>query len=153
MKSLKKLLLVGGLITLVIAAIAYFRDTTPPQVVLTPTSGPVSPATPLILLVKDEGTGLKKVNVNLVQGDLRLSLNQQEFATPVEQTTIDLSLTGLRLREGPFTIEVAATDQAIYRFGKGNVAEDSFELTYDSRPPVISVISRAHNFSRGAQDW
>ncbi len=149
MKSLKKLLLVVVLIALVIAAIAYFRDTAPPQVTLTPDSGPVSPATPLTLLVQDEGTGLKAIDVNLVQGDLRISLNRQEFPTPLEQTTIELSLDGLRLREGTFTIEVSATDQAIYRLGKGNTAETSFELLNDSRPPAISVISRAHNFTRG----
>lgn len=149
MKSLKKLLLVGVLITLVIAAIAYFRDTSPPLAVLTPASGPVSPATPLTLLVHDEGTGLKEVDVHLVQGELRASLSRQEFPTPVEQVTIELRLEGLRLREGAFTIEVSATDQAIYRLGKGNVAQETFELIYDSRPPAISVISRAHNFTRG----
>ena len=140
MKSLKKLILVIVLIALVIAAIAYFRDTNPPQATLSPASGPVSPATPLTLLVQDEGTGLKEVDVTLVQGDLRISLHRQDFPTAVEQTTIELSLAGLRLREGAFTIEVSATDQAIYRLGKGNVAQESFELTYDSRPPAISVI-------------
>jgi len=149
LKSLKKLLLVVILIALIIAAIAYFRDTTPPQVTLTPASGPVSPATPLTLLVHDEGTGLKKIDVNLVQADLRISLSHQEFPTPQGEATIELSLEGLRLREGAFTIEVSATDQAIYRLGKGNVAQESFELLNDSRPPAISVISRAHNFTRG----
>jgi murein DD-endopeptidase MepM/ murein hydrolase activator NlpD len=149
LKSLKKLLLVVILIALVIAAIAYFRDTNPPQVTLTPASGPVSPATLLTLQVNDEGTGLKVIDVNLVQGDLRISLNRQEFPTPLNQATIELSLEGLRLRDGAFTIEVSATDQAIYRLGKGNTAEESFELLNDSRPPSISVISRAHNFTRG----
>ncbi len=149
MKSLKKLLLVIILIALVIAAIAYFRDTSPPQATLTPANGSVSPATPLTLMVHDDGTGLKEVEVNLVQGDLRLSLNRQEFPTAVKQATIELSLEGLRLREGALTIEVSTTDQAIYRLGKGNVAEESFELIFDSRPPAISVISRAHNFTRG----
>ncbi|MBW6510248.1 MAG: M23 family metallopeptidase [Desulfuromonadales bacterium] len=149
MKSFKKLLLVVVLIALIIAAIAYFRDTAPPQVALTPASGPVSPATPLNLLVRDEGTGLKEVDVYLVQGELRVSLSRQEFPAPREQETIELSLEGLRLREGAFTIEVTATDQAIYRLGKGNTAQEVFELIYDSRPPAISVISRAHNFTRG----
>ncbi len=149
MKSLKKLLFIGVLITLVIAVIAYFRDTTPPQAVLTPANGPVSPATPLTLLVHDEGTGLKEVDVHLVQGELRVSLSRQEFPTPVEQATIELNLEGLRLREGDFTIEISATDQAIYRLGKGNVTQETVELIYDSRPPAISVISRAHNFTRG----
>jgi murein DD-endopeptidase MepM/ murein hydrolase activator NlpD len=149
LKSLKKLLLVVVVIALIIAAIAYFRDTDPPLVTLTPATGPVSPATPLTLQVHDEGTGLKVVDVNLVQGDLRISLDRQEFQTPLEQTTIELSLEGLRLREGTFTVEVSATDQAIYRLGKGNTAEASFELLNDSRPPAISVISRAHNFTRG----
>ncbi len=149
MKSLKKLLLVVVLIALVIAVITYFRDTAPPQAALTPASGSVSPATPLTLVVQDESTGIKEIDVNLVQGELRVSLHRQAYTKATEQATLDVKLEGLRLREGAFTIEVSARDHAIYRLGKGNVTEETFALTYDSRPPVISVISRAHNFSRG----
>ena len=149
MKSLKKILLVVLLITAVIAAVAYFRDTTPPQVSLTPGAGPVSPQTPLSLAIEDDGAGIKEVHAHLVQGDLRIQLAREEFPTATRDARIELSLAGLRLREGAFTIEVSAGDHAIYRLGQGNVEETSFELTFDSRPPTISVVSRAHNFTRG----
>lgn len=149
MKSLKKLLLIVILTSAVLAAVTYFRDTAPPQVTLTPESGPVSPQTPLTLSAEDKGAGLKEVNVNLVQGDLRIQLTRQEFAAATESASIELDLTGLRLREGAFRIEISAGDHAIYHLGKGNVTEIAFDLTYDSRPPNISVISRAHNFTRG----
>ena len=149
MKSLKKLLLVIILISAVIAAVAYFRDTTPPQVVLTPGTGPVSPLTPFTLAIEDHGAGIKEVQVHLLQGDLRVQLAHEKFPAATQDAHLEFNLEGLRLREGLFTIDVSAGDHSIYRLGQGNEESISFELTYDSRPPTISVISRAHNFTRG----
>ncbi len=149
MKSLKKLLLVVILISAVIAAVAYFRDTTPPLVSLTPGEGPVSPLTPFFLAIEDDGAGIKEVQVHLSQGDLRIQLAHEDFPAATKDARIEFNLEGLRLREGLFTIEVSAQDHSIYRLGQGNVEDIFFQLTYDSRPPTISVMSRAHNFTRG----
>ncbi|MFO7765675.1 MAG: M23 family metallopeptidase [Pelovirga sp.] len=149
MKSLKKLLLIIIVISAVIAAVAYFRDTAPPQVSITPETGPVSPQTTLTLAITDEGVGIKEVQAHLVQGDLRVRLGRETFPTATQSAQIEFNLKDLQLREGVFTIEVSAGDHAIYRLGKGNIEDTSFELTFDSRPPAISVISRAHNFTRG----
>lgn len=149
MKSIKKLLFVVVVVAALVVAVTYFRDTSPPQVGLTPATGPVSPRSELLLTLSDEGTGIRQVTVNLVQGDFRMQLAQREFPAATAETTLPLSLAELKLREGAFTIEVTAGDHSVYRLGKGNVTEQSYPLTYDSRPPVVSVISRAHNFTRG----
>mgnify|MGYP001076973106 CR=1 FL=1 len=149
MKSIKKLLFVIVLVALIATAVTYFRDTTAPSATLTPDSGPISPRSELTLALADEGSGVKQLTVTLIQEQSRLPLIQQEFPTGTDNTTIPLNLADLNLREGSLQIEVVAGDHAVYNFGKGNVTEQTFQLTYDSRPPVIGVVSRAHNFTRG----
>lgn len=149
MKSIKKLFFVAILILLVVLGVSYFRDTTPPELTLTPDAGPVSPVTEIQLSLADEGTGVKQLAVDLVQGDFRIQLEQREFPAGTGTASIALNLADLKLREGDFQIEVTSGDHAIYHFGKGNVAAQTFTLTFDSRPPAISVVSRAHNFTRG----
>ncbi len=149
MKSLKKLLLlliIGGLIA---AAVTYFRDTAAPIVQLTPGNGSISGKTPLVLNLQDEGAGLKTLLVEIVQGEMRQVLLQQDFPprTPIAQLTLQLD--GKKVKEGDLTIEITSGDQAIYHLGKGNSSTIRFEMTYDSRPPIISVLSRAHNFRHG----
>ena len=79
MKSLKKLLLLLVIVGLVAAAFTYFRDTAAPVARLTPGFGPISNKTALALDLSDEGTGLKTLLVEAVQGDVRQILLQQEF--------------------------------------------------------------------------
>ncbi|WP_020675145.1 M23 family metallopeptidase [Geopsychrobacter electrodiphilus] len=149
MKSLKKLLLILIVIGLFAAAFTYFRDTAAPLVQLTPGTGPVSNTTPLKLNLSDEGTGLKSLKVEAVQGDKHLLLLSQEFPPQTLNAQIDLLLGDKKLGEGPVTIEVTSGDRSIYHLGKGNSEKVSFNLTYDSRAPIISVLSRTHNFRHG----
>lgn len=149
MKSIKKLfflLIVAGLVAV---AVFYFRDTKAPLINLTPDSGPVSAKTKLALGISDSGMGLKNVQVHLIQGSNRLPLLQQDFTPQTTTFEQQLDLSGLNLEQGQLRIEVSATDQAIYHFGKGNTLQKLFDLTYDTRPPVISILSKAHNFTKG----
>lgn len=149
MKSLKKLLLlliIGGLIA---AVFTYFRDTTAPTARLTPGTGPFSNKTALALDLRDEGTGLKSLFVEAVQGGKRQTLLIQEFPPQTLKAQIDLPLADKKLKEGPLTIEITSGDRAIYHLGQGNSSKVTFNLTYDSRPPIISVLSRTHNFRHG----
>lgn len=149
LKSLKKLLLLIIIVSLIAAAFTYFRDTAAPVAQLTPGDGPVSNKTPLVLSLRDEGAGLKNVTIEAIQGEKRLLLMKQDFPAQTQQVQIDLQLSNNKLKEGPLTIEVSSGDRAIYRLGKGNISSQSFELTFDSRPPIISILSRTHNFRHG----
>jgi hypothetical protein len=42
--------------------------------------------------------------------------------------------------------------QPIYHLGKGNTAQQLFTLTYDTRPPIISILSKAHNFTKSGSE-
>lgn len=149
MKSLKKLLLLLFIVVLIAAAFTYFRDTVAPTARLTPGAGSISNNTTLALDLRDEGTGIKTLLVEAIQGDKRQIILTQEFPTQTQQAQLEISLADKRLQEGPLTIEVTSGDHSIYHLGEGNRSSLSFDLSYDSRAPIISVLSRTHNFRHG----
>lgn len=149
MKSLKKLVFLLIIGSLIAAAFTYFRDTSAPVAQLTPGDGPVSHKTPLVLSLQDDGAGLKNVTIEAVQDDKRQVLLTQDFPPQTRETHLNLKLGDQKLKEGPLTIEITSGDRAIYHLGKGNSNKVSFALVYDSRPPIISILSRTHNFRHG----
>ncbi len=149
MKSIKKLFLLIILVGLIAAAVYYFRDTEGPTISLLPSSGPISAKSPLSLTLTDEGTGLKQVQVTVIQAGNRMSLVDRQAPPEAKQIDIELNLGSLKLKEGAIEIEIVAGDRAIYHLGKGNSSYKSFNLTYDTRPPIISILSKAHNFTKG----
>jgi len=137
------------LIGLVAGGVYYFRDTNGPVAVLTPDGGPVSGRRPLLLVVDDADSGLKHVRVSLRQGDREQVLLERDFAPGTRHLQQEISLKGRKLKNAPLQIRVEATDTAIYHFGQGNSSVREFTLTFDSRPPTISVLSRSHNLNQG----
>lgn len=149
MKSIKKLFVLLIVVGLVSAGVFYFRDTAPPQLNLTPGSGPISKKSKVLLSLNDEGMGLKNIQVTIIQGTDRIPLIKQDFPAQTSVFDRELDLSALKLKQGILQIEVIATDQSIYHLGKGNTTQQLFNLTYDTRPPVISILSKAHNFTKG----
>ncbi len=149
MKSLKKIVIFLIIIAIIAGGVLYFRDTAPPQITLTPGNGPVSAKTKLLLSLADDGIGLKTVQVNVLQGSSRRSLLARDFPEQTASVDIDLDLSALQLADGGLQIEIVSTDRAIYHFGKGNTSTQLYSLTYDTRAPIISILSKAHNFTRG----
>lgn len=149
MKSIKKFFLLLIIIGLISAGVFYFRDTKQPQVSLTPGSGPISKKSEIMLALNDEGMGLKNLQVTVIQGTDRIPLIKRDFPAQTSVTDIELDLSSLKLKQGGIQIEVVATDHSIYHLGKGNTTQEIYSLTYDTRPPVISILSKAHNFTKG----
>ena len=149
MKSLKKLFFLLILVGLIACVVFYFRDTEGPLISLSPATGPVSAKTPLSLTFADEGTGLKTVQVTIVQGGSRVPLVDQTIPPQTKEISLELNFGSLKLKDGQIQIEVVATDQSIYHLGKGNSTRQLFEVTYDTRPPIISILSKAHNLTKG----
>lgn len=149
LKPIKKLLLLLILIAVVASGVFYFRDTKAPLITLTPGDGPISAKTSLNLSLTDELTGLREVTVTAVQNGRRVPLASQTFPPETSDYQVELSLTGKKLKNGPFQIEVSAVDQSVYHMGKGNYSQQIFNLTYDTRAPIISILSKAHNFNKG----
>lgn len=149
MKPFKKLLLFLLLAGLVAAAVFYFRDTNPPAITLTPGSGPISAKTPLVLTLADETSGLRELTVTAIQKEKRITLVSETFPAETRNYELELSLSSKKIKDGPVQIEVSAIDQSVYHLGEGNQTRQNFQLTYDTRAPIISVLSKAHNFTKG----
>jgi len=137
------------LIALIAGGVYYFRDTDGPQVTLTPDQGPVSGSRPVQLKLADAGSGLRNVNVSVVQNGKTLPLVSRDFPVQTATTDVSLPLAELTLKNGPLEMVVQTTDRSIYHFGQGNVTEQRVVLEYDNKPPVISVRSRSHNLNQG----
>jgi murein DD-endopeptidase MepM/ murein hydrolase activator NlpD len=149
LKSIKKLFFLLILVGLIAGAVFYFRDTEGPLISLNPATGPVSAKTPLSLTFSDAATGLESVQVTILQGGSRLPLVEQSIPPQTKKISLELNLGALKLKDGPIQIEVVATDLSIYHLGKGNVNRQLFEITYDTRAPIIAILSKAHNLNKG----
>ncbi|GAB4179699.1 MAG: M23 family metallopeptidase [Geothermobacteraceae bacterium] len=149
MRTSSVILVLVVLIGLVAGGIYYFRDTDGPVVSLAPESGPVSSSKPLLLIVEDNDSGLRRVTVRLNQNGHDRVLLQQDLGPGQRQLQQQIELKGLKLKNAPFTLVVEATDSAIYHFGQGNTSHRDFAFAYDSKPPRISLLSRSHNLNQG----
>lgn len=126
----------------------YFRDTSAPQLALRPDSGPVAGKQQLQLELQD-GAGLKDVQVTAIQGGKSMELVNRSFGSEVRAQIETFTLQGAGLADGPVELRVAAGDRSPYHFGRGNRAERTFTLDFDSKPPVVSALSTAHNLNQG----
>lgn len=149
MRTSSLVLLAVLLIALVAGGIYYFRDTDEPLITLTPGGGPISNHRPLLLVIDDEGSGLKQLKVIASQGTKEFPLASRELEPGAYQHREELSLAGLKLKNGPIEIRIEANDRSVYHFGQGNTGSESFVLEFDNKPPVISVVSRSHNLNQG----
>ncbi len=127
----------------------YLRDTTAPQLRLHPDAGPVSAKRDLVLDLQDPGSGLKALQVTVVQGEKSQELLNKDYASGIVSQEEKFSLAGAGLKDGPAELRITATDRSIYSFGRGNRIEKSFPFEYDSKPPAVAVVSRAHNVNQG----
>lgn len=133
---------------LVVGGVFYFRDTTPPTAVLSPAAGAVSANRPLTLSLKDSG-GLRSVEVTATQGMNNIPVLTKTYPLGTTNAEENITLPTTVLKDGPFELKVVATDRSIYHFGAGNRGTSTFTLTYDNTPPVVSVLSVAHNVTQG----
>jgi murein DD-endopeptidase MepM/ murein hydrolase activator NlpD len=142
--------LVAALVVLGLAGLAFllFRDMTPPVVSLTPAAGPVSQATEFSLKIEDQGSGLRHLAIAAVQNGKTTPLASLDLAGERELTK-PFTLPEKTLSEGPFTLEIAATDASFSNFFQGRTAEISAQFTLDSRAPILQVESLAHNLNQG----
>jgi murein DD-endopeptidase MepM/ murein hydrolase activator NlpD len=149
LKSLKKLFFLLIIVGLIAAGVFYFRDTKAPELTLTPGSGSIAKKSKLLLSLNDEGTGIKTIQVFVIQGANRFPLLQRDFPPQTKVADLELDLSVLKLKQGGVQLEVNTTDQSVYHLGKGNSSQQLFSFTYDTRAPIISIRSKAHNFTKG----
>ncbi|MBU5635970.1 M23 family metallopeptidase [Geomonas sp. Red69] len=127
----------------------YFLDTAGPAFALSRQSGPISSKLDVTLRLRDR-SGLKSLNVNLVQGQKNFPILTREYPSGIKEGAETFRLPAQPgLKEGPVRLEVRAVDRSIFGFGSGNRSEQTFNFDYLNKPPAVAVLSTAHNVSRG----
>lgn len=135
------------LLLIVGAGVGYFflRDSQAPGMTLSPDSGAISAKKPPMLTVQDDKAGLKNLVVSVSQDGKATELFNKTFERGIKQQELPLALEKLALKNGPLQINVSTSDFATL----ANRTEQSFTLEYDTKPPVISVLTTAHNVYEG----
>lgn len=135
------------LLLIVGAAVGYLilRDNQAPQITLNPASGAVSGKKPPMLTLQDSSAGLKTLIVSATQDGKVSELINKAWERGVKQEDIALPMEKLAKKNGPLQIHVTVTDYATL----ANRGEQNFTLEYDTKPPVISVLTTAHNVYEG----
>jgi hypothetical protein len=151
--SAKRLLLIVLVLALVAAlsggAYYYFRDRQGPDLTFAPAGGPVNGERTIGVSAEDPGSGLRSLSVTALRGEKSVTLAQKTAAGAPSSMNAEFSLAETGFSDGPVEIRVTATDASYYNLGKGNVSGESFSLVLDTRPPMLSVLSGAHNVNRG----
>ncbi|NIQ98299.1 MAG: M23 family peptidase, partial [Desulfuromonadales bacterium] len=136
-------------VALVAAGFLYFRDTAGPVISLSPSSGPVSGTRELVIPVEDQGSDLEQLTVTVSQEDRTHEVLSKTYPAGTRSDRESITLESVDLQEGPFTLEVAATDRSIYHFGAGNTTKQSHSFEYDAKPPMVGVLTTSHNLRHG----
>ena len=147
MKGIKKLVILIFLVAIAYGAYIYFRDMSGPQLSFSPDKGYITRSTLLHLELWDK-SGLKYAHVTAVQGNNSFTLLEKEYPQGTTSSHEAIKLDPM-IQDGELEIHITATDQALYNFGKGNNISKDITLVRDTRPPMLSVKSRAHNLYHG----
>lgn len=137
-----------GCILLLALTFLYFRDTTPPQAALD-IQGNLLGRRALNLSITDNHAGIKALKVTVVQGTQNLVLLEKTFPEHTLSAQETLNLETHPLKDGPIQIRIETTDHAMFHFGDGNSATQSFDFIFDATAPRITVLSLAHNLTQG----
>jgi murein DD-endopeptidase MepM/ murein hydrolase activator NlpD len=140
-----KLPIVVALLLIVVAAVAgagYYLwprlESAPPQIAVSPSVDMVGVA-PLEIQITDKGTGLKSVTATLSQDGTEHSLAAEQFAPPVGEKKIAVSLAKVPgVKEGPAVLRVTARDASLWN---GNEAKLEKNITIDITPPTLELIA------------
>ena len=142
-----------------LVGILFFRlEGEAPQVTLTPEPLALGVDQELQLQVVDRRSGLRHLQVALLSADRQVDLARESWPIsgllgggPIREHTLSLKVQpkALELTDGPARLQVTATDFAWRRWLRGNRAYVEYELAIDTQPPLVTVMTQAHNLNPG----
>ena len=141
------ILIIILVIAIVAGSIGYVWMTSQPAVKLTPASGPVSGQRELTIELKANRGELKNLSVSAIQGDKPVSLLVKNFPSGVRDFHESITIAEGRLKDGPFMLDVKVGSTVLGFSGKS--VEENHSFIYDNTPPMVAVLSTAHNIIRG----
>ncbi len=110
------------------------------------------------LVVSDAKSGLRKLWVGLLKDGQEAVLHDEKFPSAgffkggkVHETSVKIQLAPevLGFSDGDAILRTVISDYSWRGWWKGNITYTEKNVTIDTRPPEIEVLSRAHNISQG----
>jgi len=97
---------------------------------------------PFDIEISDKGRGLKKISISLFTRGGEQSIVAEEYDLPIKDKTITIALSraNLKIKEGPATLRVSATDRSYQKFFNGNETTIEKKVIVDLTPPTIELI-------------
>ena len=153
-----------SLLVIVLAGIAYLlaTDRTPPLIETDIQNALVTPETEITVSLSDASPGLRSAKISLSAGGATLTILETGFSEKPAAETVKFRLGRENIRNlfqnAPVTVErndlkltllISATDASISKFGRGNTAERSLELTVDLLPPQAEILACPSQIQQG----
>lgn len=151
-------LFAGVLICAVLVTLVIQYEGEEPQISLDLPMRSIGVAGKLTGTVSDRKSGLRSLWIALSQKGKDHVLLDQAFPVKlfskkdrVFKTPVDLAIEPQRfgLADGPVTLKIRVSDGSFRNWFKGNVAYIEKELSIDTNPPEIEVLTRNHNMVNG----
>lgn len=139
----------------------YRFEGTPPQLETNLPSLYLKDKGMLSLDIKDTKTGLREVQVRLVQQEIEKKLIKKAYPagsvfSPFSGETqmedrfeIPVEISRYGLSDGEAVLHIQVSDRSWRGWNRGNIAEETISVFIDTLPPRIEVLSRQHNVERG----
>ena len=106
---------------------------------------------PFVVKVRDQGSGLAHVSVQVVSRGESNTVISQRFTTAVHSADIPVQLDPARheLKDGAGVLTVTAVDRSYWKFFRGNETRFEKEVTLDFRPPVVKITAGDRYVTQG----
>ena len=96
----------------------------------------------------DADSGLRLLHVTATQNGNTIDIVKKDLPAGTRDLTETFSLPK-NVSNGAVTLAVTVKDASWHRLGHGNRADFKRDMTVDSKPPVVSVLSGQHNVNQG----
>lgn len=126
----------------------YFWGTSAPALTITPGSGPLSGMRKVTLRIIPPAGGLKNLKITARQGDTTVPVLEKVYPATHNQTEESFTLGRPGLKDGPLTLQIRANGLMKFNF-PSRTAQQEISYSYDNTPPMVAVLSTAHNIIRG----
>jgi murein DD-endopeptidase MepM/ murein hydrolase activator NlpD len=126
----------------------YFLGTPAPKVSLSPDAGSIGARRELAVKLDAQGGILKKLSISAIQAEKTVNILAKGYQPGNRQTAETFDLAQAGLKEGAFTLNVKATSAAPH-FGANRTTTRDFLFTLENKPPVVAILSVAHNITQG----
>lgn len=159
-KTISTIFIVLVIVLILVASYFGFRIFEGDPPVITPVNVPeiLGREGKITLKISDKGTGIRSIQAKAIQKDVTKEVFQKEYpmsnrllGSDKKEDTIILNIqpAKLGLKPGEATFEISVHDASLRNGGKGNVAILKILVDIDYIPPMINVLSTAHNVRLG----